>query len=94
MFLWSQAGEYLKEAVSDKKYYGSPEIQKAIVCLFKKVEVSYEDLVGQDGSDAEPTDIEEQPLSQLLMDEDALDTEGLSDEYSRMCQQIGWHVDA
>ena len=94
------AGEHLREAVGDEKHFGNPEIQKAIA-LFKKVpsEATYEDLIGQEGPEGEPIDIEEQPLNQEVADEimadaEVLDTEGLSAEHANMCQQIGWHVDS
>ena len=94
------AGEHLREAVGDEKHFGNSEIQKAIA-LFKKVpsEATYEDLIGQEGPEGEPIDIEEQPLNQEVADEimadaEVLDTEGLSAEHANMCQQIGWHVDS
>eukprot|EP00439_Symbiodinium_sp_Y106_P070010 s4670_g12.t1 len=74
------AGEHLREAVGDEKHVGNPELQKAIA-LFKKVpsDATYEDLIGQQGPDGEPMDIEEQPLNRevadkVMADDDVLDT--------------------
>ena len=42
------AGERLREAVGEEKYFGDPELQKSIA-LFKKIpkEATYEDLLGR-----------------------------------------------
>ena len=94
------AGEHLREAVGDEKFFGDPEIQKA-VALFKKIpkEATYEDPLGQDDPQSEPMDVETQPLNrdladELMMDEDAWATDGLSEEHANMSHHIGWHVDS
>ncbi|CAE7350390.1 NLRC3, partial [Symbiodinium necroappetens] len=78
------AGEHLREAVGDEKFFGDPEIQKT-VALFKKIpkEATYEDLIGQEDRQGEPMDVETQPLNrdltdELMMDEDTWATDGLS----------------
>ena len=93
------AGEHLREAVGDEKFFGNPEIQTAMA-LFKKIprEATYEDLLGQEGPESEPMDVETQPLNRDLADElmmdDAWATEGLSGEHANMSHHLGWHVDS
>ena len=68
-------------------------------CFLVPSEATYEDLIGQEGPDGEPMDIQEEPLNrevadEVMADDDVLDTEGLSAEHAAMCHQVGWHVDS
>ena len=90
------AGEHLREAVGDEKFYGDPEIQKA-VALFKKVpkEATYEDLIGQDDPD-EGDDMEIHPLAQDVAGDVEMpdgDEVGIPVELGKLSGTVGWHVD-
>ena len=91
------AGEHLREACGDEKYYGDPQIQKAIA-LFKKLpkEATYENLVGQQGPSEEPMEVERHPFAQEVNPDLGSFEEGITDlprNLASKIRQVGWSSD-